>query len=128
MLFQRPDKLELVTGEMYAETRREVDVKPGPVDGEATMEGVEHIGQYVYDMQTAKFEAMKANGGALPTREVDMGDGVDEDEDRDENVLIPEEEAGEFDEEEEDGDSELEVKSSGRHMEVKATSSVRLVE
>jgi intron-binding protein aquarius len=133
ILLQRPDKLELVTGEMYSETRREVDVKPGQVvEGEAVMEGVEHIGQYVFDMQTAKFEALKAGGEGLPTREVDMrdveGGHGDEDDDREENVLIPEEAVDEFDDEEEDEevDGEPEVRRSGRHLELEATSTVRI--
>ena len=112
---------------MYGETTRAADVKE--VEGEAVMEGVEHLGRYVFDMQSAKFEAMKANGGELPTREVKMEDvdvrADDEDVDGEENVLIPDEEGGEFDEDEEE-EEELDVKSSGRHLEVEATSSVRI--
>jgi intron-binding protein aquarius len=88
------------------------------------MEGVEHLGKYVYDMQNAKFEALKANGGQLPTREITMRDAVvDEDMDGEENVLIPEEVADDFDE---DDEEEVEVKNTGRHLEVEATSSVQL--
>ena len=57
---------------------------------------------------------MKANGGELPTREVGMAD-VDADGDGEENVLIPDDE-----------DEDVEVVESGRHLEVEATSSVRL--
>jgi intron-binding protein aquarius len=89
------------------------------------MEGVEHLGKYVYDMQNAKFEALKANGGQLPTREIQMRDAVvDEDMDGEENVLIPEEVADDFDEEDEEED--VEVRNTGRHLEVEATSSVQL--
>jgi intron-binding protein aquarius len=118
--------LSLVTDEMYGATSRSADVKPNQdLEGEAIMEGVEHLGKYVYDMQNAKFEALKANGGQLPTREITMRDAVvDEDEDREENVLIPEEPADDFDDEDEDED--VEVRSSGRHLEVAATSSVQL--
>jgi intron-binding protein aquarius len=88
------------------------------------MEGVEHLGKYVYDMQNAKFEALKANGGQLPTREITMRDAVvDEDMDGEENVLIPEEVADDFDE---DDEEDVEVKNTGRHLEVEATSSVQL--
>jgi intron-binding protein aquarius len=113
---------------MYGATSRPANVNPDEeLDGEAIMEGVEHLGKYVYDMQNAKFEALKANGGQLPTREINMRDAVvDEDEDREDNVLIPEEAADDFDDEDEDEDEDVEVRSSGRHLEVKATSSVQL--
>jgi intron-binding protein aquarius len=61
----------------------------------------------------------------LPTREITMRDAVvDEDMDGEENVLIPDEVADDFDEEDEDGD--VEVRNTGRHLEVEATSSVQL--
>jgi intron-binding protein aquarius len=110
---------------MHGETTRSADVNPdAEIDGEAVMEGVEHLGKYVFDMQNAKFEALKANGGQLPTREVKMEDvngaADDEDADGEENVLIPE--VGNGLEE----DEEMDVKSSGRHLEVEATSSVKI--
>jgi intron-binding protein aquarius len=110
---------------MYSETTRSADTTPGAeVEGEAIMEGVEHLGKYVYDMQNAKFEALKANGGQLPTREIQMRDAVvDEDMDGEENVLIPEEAADDFDDEDEE---DVEVRNTGRHLEVEATSSVQL--
>lgn len=121
-MFRRTDKLALVTDEMYGETSRPADGQD--VEGEAVMEGVEHLGKYVYDMQNAKFEALKANGGQLPTRDINMRDAaIDEDADGEGNVLIPEEAADDF---EEDEDEEVEVRNSGRHLEVEATSSVQL--
>ncbi|KAH7400689.1 hypothetical protein DE146DRAFT_735740 [Phaeosphaeria sp. MPI-PUGE-AT-0046c] len=125
ILFQRPDKLTLVTDEMYGETARPAEAKAGQeIDGEAVMESVQHLGQYVYDMQNAKFAALKANGGQLPTREITMRDAVvnDEEEDGEENVLIPEDAADDF----EEADEDLEIRNSGRHLEVEATSSVKL--
>jgi intron-binding protein aquarius len=125
ILFQRPDKLALVTDEMYGETTRAADAQE--VEGEAVMEGVEHLGKYVYDMQNAKFEALKANGGQLPTREVKMVDAngvVDDDEDGEENVLIPEEQVDDFGQD--DDDEEPEVQNTGRHLEIEATSTVRI--
>lgn len=46
-------------------TQRKVDAEIE--DGRtATMEGVEHLGQYVFEMTKAKVEALKAGGGVLP--------------------------------------------------------------
>lgn len=108
-----------MTDESYGETTRQAEVETGvAVEGEAVMEGVEHLGKYVFDMQSAKFEALKAGDGRLPTREVGMVDvDAGEDGEGEEDVLIPDDE-----EEEED----VEVMESGRHLEVEATSSVRL--
>jgi intron-binding protein aquarius len=106
---------------MFGETTRPAAALD--VNGEAVMEGVEHLGKYVYDMQNAKFEALKANDGQLPTREINMRDVVVDD-DGEENLLIPEEVGDDFGEEDEDED--FEVRSSGRHLEVQATSSVQL--
>lgn len=54
LLFQRPDKLMLTTGEMFPTGRLVVD------EVEATeMTGIEHLGQYVFQMTTAKVEALK---------------------------------------------------------------------
>lgn len=112
---------------MYGETARPAEIRPGQeIDGEAVMESVQHLGQYVFDMQNAKFAALKANGGQLPTREITMRDAVvnDDDEDREENVLVPEDAADDF--EEADEDEDLEIRNSGRHLEVEATSSVKV--
>jgi intron-binding protein aquarius len=112
ILFKRPDKLSLVTDEMFGETTRPAAAQE--VEGEAVMEGVEHLGKYVYDMQNAKFEALKANGGQLPTREINMRDAmVDEEVDGEANVLLPEEVGDDFDEED-DEDVEVEATSSVR--------------
>lgn len=78
----------------------------GEGDATVTMEGVEHLGQYVYEMTMAKVQDLKSRGSGgheLPTREVkmiDAGESVikvdEEEEDRPENVLIPEEAVNEF--------------------------------
>ncbi|EHY52254.1 hypothetical protein HRR83_003181 [Exophiala dermatitidis] len=53
LLLQRPDKLVLTTGEMFP-TERALDADvPG-----TEMEGVEHLGQYVFEMTQAKVKAM----------------------------------------------------------------------
>lgn len=95
MLFTRPDELSLVTGEMHGETTRPVHTD-GDVEGEAVMTGYEHLEEYVRGITAAKIEALKAGGGQLPTREVRMLDGGDEDVDREEMVLVPEEQVQDF--------------------------------
>ena len=57
ILMHRPDKLVLATGEMFPTTRGLED----EIDG-TEMEGVEHLGQYVFEMTEAK---VKALGGQL---------------------------------------------------------------
>jgi intron-binding protein aquarius len=53
LLLQRPDKLMLAPGEMFPATR----ALDADVDG-TPMEGVEHLGQYVFEMTQAKVKAM----------------------------------------------------------------------
>ena len=61
ILLQRPDKLVLATGEMLPTARGLED----PVDG-TEMDGVEHLGQYVFEMTQAK---VKALGGQVTLTE-----------------------------------------------------------
>jgi len=84
---------------MYgASFSRQIDT-PVEEGQQATMEGVEHLGQYVYEMTKAKVEALKAGGGkllAISNGEVNMEPAQqtqedDEVVDREENVLVPEE-------------------------------------
>lgn len=58
LLSNRPDKLELVTGEMYGGTSRSIsnEVKA------TAMTGVEHLGQYVFEMTRAKGGAVIQEG------------------------------------------------------------------
>lgn len=77
-LLRRPDKLALATGEMYPTARLLDNETPS-----TEMEGVEHLGQYVYEMTQAKVAALKANGGVLPpleevARDVDMEEADEE--------------------------------------------------
>lgn len=58
LLFERPDKLTLTTGEMYP-TSRSLEDDPDSTE----MEGVEHLGQYVYEMTQAKVAALAAGSG-----------------------------------------------------------------
>lgn len=62
LFLQRPANLVLTTGEMFP-TKRLLDGGDG--DDEVTgteMEGVEHLGQYVYEMTQAKANAMGGSG------------------------------------------------------------------
>jgi intron-binding protein aquarius len=96
-LLAKPDELTLATGEMYGEVSRVVGADV--TDGEAVMEGVEHLGKYVFEMTKAKVEALKLGGGVLPAVREENGDvamaEAEADEDaaeREENVLIKEDE------------------------------------
>jgi len=71
---KRPDKLSLVVGEMFP-TARQVNEEVESTE----MDGVEHLGQYVFEMTQAKIASVQAEGGALPVIK-DIGP-VDEDED-----------------------------------------------
>lgn len=53
LLGQRPDKLMLVPGEMFPTSRSLTEEVEG-----TPMEGVEHLGQYVYEMTEAKIKAL----------------------------------------------------------------------
>ena len=84
LLLQRPDKLMLAPGEMFPATRAlDADVEGTP------MEGVEHLGQYVFEMTQAKVKAM-GDGEMV----VDDAAPVDEDGllDEDEDMLGDEDE------------------------------------
>lgn len=86
LLFQRPDKLMLVPGEMFPTTRSVDDEVQG-----TPMEGVEHLGQYVFEMTQAKLKAMgedimvedalpDANAELVDEDEVMLGAGEEQDE------------------------------------------------
>ncbi|EOA82516.1 uncharacterized protein SETTUDRAFT_140653 [Exserohilum turcica Et28A] len=82
ILLQRPDKLHLVTDELFPHTQRTIaDSQPtaDPVPGEAEMHDVEHLGKYVYEMTKAKIEALKANAGVLPLASHQQSNGLEAD-------------------------------------------------
>ena len=63
-LFERPNQLLLTTSEMFPASRSLGE------EVEATeMTGVEHLGQYVYEMTKTKLESLKGQGAALPAVE-----------------------------------------------------------
>lgn len=66
----------LVPGEMYPSARLQED----DVEGTA-MEGVEHLGQYVFEMTQAKIKALGAEGVNIAA---DVPDDYDEEADEDE--------------------------------------------
>ncbi|PLN81218.1 DEAD helicase superfamily protein [Aspergillus taichungensis] len=70
LLLQRPDKLMLAPGEMFPASRSldDDDVQGTP------MEGVEHLGQYVFEMTQAKLKAMGDQDVIIEDAMVD-GDG-----------------------------------------------------
>ncbi|EME41849.1 hypothetical protein DOTSEDRAFT_82025 [Dothistroma septosporum NZE10] len=83
-LFEKSDKLSLVTNEMFPASRELNDKAP---EGVAEMSGVEHLGQYVFEMTQAKVKALKAGGGQLPPpaikQKVEVPDEHEEDEEDD---------------------------------------------
>lgn len=67
ILLQRPDKLMLVTGELWPSKRILADEDGKVVSGETQMEGVEHLGQYVYEMTNSKVQQLRAQRGLEET-------------------------------------------------------------
>ncbi|OPB46084.1 DEAD helicases superfamily protein (Aquarius) [Trichoderma guizhouense] len=70
VLLRRPDKLMLVTGELFPTERQSTD-EDGPVEGEVVMEGVEHIGQYVFEMTNTRIQQLQAEQGVLMDSTID---------------------------------------------------------
>jgi intron-binding protein aquarius len=79
ILTKRANKLMLVPGEMYPATRLQED----NVEGTA-MEGLEHLGQYVFEMTQAKIKALGAEGIAATA---DIPEEYDEEADEDEIMV-----------------------------------------
>lgn len=77
LLLQRPDKLMLAPGEIFPSSR----AVSSAVDG-TPMEGVEHLGQYVFEMTQAKVKAMGDGDIMIEDAAPPEEDGLlDEDED-----------------------------------------------
>jgi len=66
LLLKRPDKLSLVTGELWPSERTLSDEADKEVLGEAVMESVEHIGQYVYEMTNTRLQQLQGLPDAAP--------------------------------------------------------------
>ncbi|KAI9786178.1 MAG: hypothetical protein M1839_007588 [Geoglossum umbratile] len=69
-LLARPDTLQLTTGEMFPSSRL---LGEGIQTSEIV--GVEHLGQYVYEMTQAKISALKTGNLEPPTSEITVKDG-----------------------------------------------------
>jgi len=73
ILLNRPDKLQLVIGEMFDTASRTAEAEVDATE----MDGVEHLGQYVYEMTQAKVKSLKEGREKLP--EIEAGTGMGED-------------------------------------------------
>lgn len=68
ILLKRPDKLTLVTGELFPSARvLAEEERKKTVPGETVMEGVEHLGQYVFEMTNAKVKQLQEERGHAAT-------------------------------------------------------------
>jgi intron-binding protein aquarius len=63
LLLSRPDKLALVTGELWPSTRVLSEEEGKEIAGETVMEGVEHLGHYVYEMTNTRIKQLRAERG-----------------------------------------------------------------
>lgn len=94
LLLQRPDKLTLVTGELWPAERLQASEGDESVPGEAVMEGVEHLGQYVFEMTNAKIKQLRQERGLPDTQVVEVLEPVNEEENAyDDGVGAAEEDA-----------------------------------
>jgi intron-binding protein aquarius len=89
ILLQRPDKLMLVTGELWPSKRVLNEEEGADVPGQTQMENVEHLGQYVYEMTNAKVKQLKVERGLPP--DAFVARGPDESSDLEEDDKIGEE-------------------------------------
>ncbi|KAE9374541.1 DEAD helicases superfamily protein-like protein [Stipitochalara longipes BDJ] len=78
ILLKRPDKLMLVTGELWPSKRVLKDEEGKSVPGESQMENLEHLGQYVYEMTNAKVQQLRAERGLPETKLIAPPLGEDE--------------------------------------------------
>lgn len=91
LLLKRPDKLALVTGELWPAERVLIEDPDKEIPGEAVMEGVEHIGQYVFEMTNTKIKQLREGRGL--SGEVPVIKALES---------APEEEAAVFDDDDDD--------------------------
>ncbi|KAI5360934.1 putative intron-binding protein aquarius [Septoria linicola] len=104
LFFERGTKLELVTDEMFP-TKRAVDEVDGDAEGVVEMVGVEHLGQYVFEMTNAKVRALKEGQGIMPPEAT--GGRVEEDGEGEGDEGEGDGEVGDDDVVDEDGDVEV---------------------
>lgn len=96
LILQRPDKLMLVTGELFPSQRILVEEEDKIVPGETPMEGVEHLGQYVFEMTNAKVQQLRAERGLPETEVTTITEIMDEVEDIEEAEALDVEEEDEM--------------------------------
>jgi intron-binding protein aquarius len=88
----------LATGELWPSARVLAEEENKEAPGETAMEGVEHIGQYVWEMTQTKIKQLQDGGGAsLPPVEEEM-------EEAEEEIAEDGEDGDEEDDEEDDAD------------------------
>ncbi|KAM3080955.1 hypothetical protein ACMFMG_004914 [Clarireedia jacksonii] len=117
ILLKRPDKLMLVTGELWPCQERKVSEEEGEgpnVEGETEMVGVEHLGQYVFEMTKAKVEMVRRERGLAEGAELEVvkEEGVVgdvDDEERDGGFVGEEFETEEVVQDDEDVDVDVDV-------------------
>lgn len=87
ILLARPDKLMLVTGELWP-TERPNSEEDSAVDGEVAMESVEHLGQYVFEMTQTRVKQLQGEEdlSAMETSDPEGGEGQVADYDEDERT------------------------------------------
>jgi intron-binding protein aquarius len=80
IIFKRPDKLVLVPGEMWPAQREVLTTGENAgeqvMEGETVMEGVEHLGQYVYEITNAKVESLRSQRVAITMETAPVGEDV----------------------------------------------------
>jgi intron-binding protein aquarius len=96
LLLRRPDKLSLVTGELWPAERALAEGLKKEVPGEAVMESVEHIGQYVFEMTSTRVKQMSGGevvvattgGGVVGEEGEGEGEGGGEEEEQEEEGKV----------------------------------------
>lgn len=79
ILLERPDKLMLVTGELWPSKRLTADEDPSAkLQGEVAMEGVEHLGQYVFEMTNTRIKQLQEEQGMSTTEATIVEESEDE--------------------------------------------------
>jgi intron-binding protein aquarius len=79
ILLKRQDTLQLVTGELWPSQRILKDEEGSDVPGQTEMVSVEHLGQYVFDMTSAKVAQLRAERGLPEAGNEIVGDVAEED-------------------------------------------------
>lgn len=79
ILLKRSDKLQLVAGELWPSSRILKDEEGSDVPGQTEMSGVEHLGQWVFDMTNTKVQELRQQRGlpeGAPIMAIEAGNEV----------------------------------------------------